>query len=1040
MITIIKAYTLSECMEAMANCISELESKGERNLIFCEDRLTLVAERAVVKNGGTFLTHVTTFARYLGAKTNCLTKQGSVMAVGQIMAKLQREDALKCFTTITGVGNNAGVIYETLAQFAASEITPEVLDSALPEIQSDTLRKKLADLSLIYKGYLDFLSNNSYMDESKYLSFLPQLLSSNKNLKDTNVFFVCYDSFTAQACQTLRAAFKGAKQVIGIFCAGEEDIYTNHALDVFKRTAKPFGKVEIKDCGLPLDGEAERLRSALFSPEALTREKISTDKIRIFEAEDKSTEAEFVAVQIKKALMENPKLRYRDFAVLLPSVSDYSLSLKRSFGEYGIPYFIDEKRSLKSHPLSRFLLDCFRVVKERFSTNSVQSLTENYFFGESGEYRNYLLKFANYRFGATKDIKQSEAVDALFNREKLEEGKARFDLATKRIPQNATGGKYCACVRQILEDFKAKDKLKDLEELTQDVAHKSYLSQIWDSLEKVLAEAEMLTRNTLLSVAEFSSILQNGLEAMEISLIPLKADAVFLGDISESRIEKVHTLFAMGMTDAVPKTVGDDSIVSDREIAEMKSVKALLEPTVAEVNLRSRESVCLNLCTFMERLYLSYATPSDGSEPTRSEIFRYIDGAFSGIAKQKQFTDEEYLIRCSALAPAVRQLLIKKVEGKKNSREYKENSETYSTLYHALDKLSVNKNDEYLIERDKQVCVERGEELFFRGGKLSPTLLENYFSCPFKNFIERGLKLKEREETTVLAVDSGNFIHELLESVTKKAEELSSEEELKAFALQTGAEIMEKPIYSAQSDTAPGKFFSKKLLEEGVEVSLAVYRQIKNSLFKVENTEMLVSTPEVYGRVDRFDGTDKFVRVIDYKTGSIDDDPTSYYVGKKLQLQLYMSSLKGERIPAAVFYFPASVGFGEEEGRFRMRGFINGDTEALKAGDINIQQDKLSEYFPAGIDKTSKWVLDETSFRNFLDYSIFLARQGAKELREGYIAPTPYEGACSYCKYGGMCGFNPDSCSQRAESTVNAKQIAEIARVTREGKEENNEQ
>ena len=54
MITIIKAYTLSECMEAMANCISELESKGERNLIFCEDRLTLVAERAVVKNGGTF--------------------------------------------------------------------------------------------------------------------------------------------------------------------------------------------------------------------------------------------------------------------------------------------------------------------------------------------------------------------------------------------------------------------------------------------------------------------------------------------------------------------------------------------------------------------------------------------------------------------------------------------------------------------------------------------------------------------------------------------------------------------------------------------------------------------------------------------------------------------------------------------------------------------------------------------------------------------------------------------------------------------------
>jgi ATP-dependent helicase/nuclease subunit B len=228
-------------------------------------------------------------------------------------------------------------------------------------------------------------------------------------------------------------------------------------------------------------------------------------------------------------------------------------------------------------------------------------------------------------------------------------------------------------------------------------------------------------------------------------------------------------------------------------------------------------------------------------------------------------------------------------------------------------------------------------------------------------------------------------------------------------------------------------------LEEGVEVSLAVYRQLKNSLFKVENTEMLVSTPEVYGRVDRLDGTEKFVRVIDYKTGAIDDDPTSYYVGKKLQLQLYMSSLKGERVPAGVFYFPASVNFGEEEGRFRMHGFVNGNAEALRAGDINIEEGKFSEYFPAGIDKTSKWVLEETAFRNFLDYSIFVARQGAKELKEGYIAPTPYEGACTYCKYGGMCGFNPDSCSQRAENTVSAKQIAEIARVTREGKEENNE-
>jgi ATP-dependent helicase/nuclease subunit B len=58
------------------------------------------------------------------------------------------------------------------------------------------------------------------------------------------------------------------------------------------------------------------------------------------------------------------------------------LALKKAFAEYRIPYFIDEKRSLLNHPLGKFLLDCFRVVRERFSSSAVQALTQNYFFGE----------------------------------------------------------------------------------------------------------------------------------------------------------------------------------------------------------------------------------------------------------------------------------------------------------------------------------------------------------------------------------------------------------------------------------------------------------------------------------------------------------------------------------------------------------------------------------------------------------------------------------------------------------------------------------
>ena len=125
---IVKAYTLSECMEAMASYANTYEASGGKNLIFCEDRLTLIAERALIKGtGGTFSSAVSTFARFLKTDGQAITKQGSVMAVGEVMTRLQREEKLQCFKTVAGIGNNAKSIYETLAQFSASAITPENL-------------------------------------------------------------------------------------------------------------------------------------------------------------------------------------------------------------------------------------------------------------------------------------------------------------------------------------------------------------------------------------------------------------------------------------------------------------------------------------------------------------------------------------------------------------------------------------------------------------------------------------------------------------------------------------------------------------------------------------------------------------------------------------------------------------------------------------------------------------------------------------------------------------------------------------------------
>jgi len=1035
---ILKAYTLSECMDAMAQYVAAYEQAGDKNLVFCEDRLTLIAERALARaTGGTFFSSVSTFARFLKTNEKSISKQGSVMAVGEVMTRLIREEKLRCFTTTAGVGNNAKCIYETLAQMSASEITPDVLKESLALLPDDMLKNKIEDLALIYEGYNRFLQENGFLDESKYLTLLPSRIKDMEDMKETNVFFLCFSSFTAQAAQTIRAAVESAKNVVGIFLTGEEDIYCNHAITTFKKVCSEYGKLHIREMGSPLDGAAELLRKGLFNPER-KGDRTSTDNVRIFEADDKTAETEYVAVQIRRAMQENPALRYRDFAALVPDVSAYALPIKKALGEYGIPYFIDEKKSLKRHPVSRFLLDCFRVVREKFSPISVQSLAQNLFFGESDEYRNYLLKFANYRGGAKREIKRGEAVETLFDIARLEDGRKRALLATENIKNKATGRGYCNAVRKILDDFSVKEKLEDLENAVDDLSQKGYLSQIYYALTAVLEEAELLTGDREMTVAEFEAVLQDGLDATEISLIPLKTDAVFVGDIADSRIEKVNVLFALGLTEEVPRCGNDTAIVSDKEIERLAEVQTRLEPTVAEVNLRSRESVCLNLCTFLDRLYLSYPLAADGSEPATSDIFRYVDRIFcnaSGgkLQRRKKAATKDFAYRCSAVAPAIRQLLIEKNEYEQRREDTRRE---YSSLYAALDKLSIHEQDDYLAERTGQVCVENGEKLFFHDGKISPTALEGYFSCPFRHFAERGLKLKTRDEAAVLAVDTGNFIHDLLQRVANAVAKIETEEKLREYALEVGAELLQKSVYTMQQDTASGNYFSEKLLQEGADVAVAAYRQIKHSDFVVEDTEKTVETNEFHGKVDRVDGTEKFIRVIDYKTGKIDDSAASYYTGRKLQMELYMSALKGERVPAGVFYFPASVEYSDDtDGKFRMKGFLNGDTEALKCGDRDITEDKKSEYFAASLKNSAlaKKVMDEETFRDFLDYSVHVARQGAKELKEGYIAPSPYAGNCEYCQYGGMCGFDKDVFETRKESDIDPKTIAEIARELREG-------
>ena len=1074
MIKLIHAYTLSECLDALANEIVAREALGQKNVIFCEDRLTLVAERALMRVlGGTFLTQVTTFSRFLKTKEKILSREGSVMAVGEIMLRLQEEKELKCFVSSASVVSGAKCIYEQLAQFGASELSPEDVKRSAEMLPEDALKNKMSDLAIIYEKYDEFLRKEGYLDEGKYLTLLPDCIKNTPSMSETNVFFLCHPSFTKQAKRTLWATFESARDTIGIFVAGGEEIYTNQAYAAFEDLAQNYassGRTVLRkmNAGSPLEGEAEHLRKTLFSTEALggNTVPVETDAIRVIAAADKIGEAECVAAYIRKALMENPELHYRDFSVLTPSVSEYTLAVRKAFSEYGIPYSMDERISLKQHPLAKFILAVMDAVREGYSPVSVDAIAKNIFFGDGDGYRNYLLKFGNYRKGVFapiklpygQDAKEKAKFEQAYGTEEMLKGcKAKMESALSLFGGERYGRQYCESVRTLMKTFDAEKVLADLLAQAEDEGMRSYLTQIEKKLKGVLAEAELLVGGKLVSLDNFYTLLADGLEATEIAPNPLRLDAVFVGDLTDSRIERTRVLFALGMTDAVPRASDDANLITDQDKLKLKEIQAVLEPMVEEVNMRNRESMALNLCTFTDALYLLYSLGSNGEEPALSDVFRYVGevfktGAGLHIPHEKGVAKADFAYLCSAVAPSVRQLLVEKnAYDERKSDSLKE----YSSLHEALSRQgALPAAIEGKVETEK--FLARGEKVFMPEGRVSPSLLEKYFSCPYQCFASYGLHLEERQEQAVLAVDTGNFIHKLLEVVMKelrgmfKKEEREKnkefdEEKFVQLVEAKGRELMTNEKLLPKEDTLAGVYSTEKLLAEGVQVATVVFKQLLDSAFTDVICEREIKTSEMKGQVDRVDENDEYFRVVDYKTGSIQDEVKDYYAGLKLQMELYMSALRKEtdKIPAAVFYFPASVGYADtDEGRFRMRGFLNSDAGAVKAGDATLTGAEKSQHFDAGLQqKKPGKAMPGDMFLHFLDYADYVSATAKEELKRGFIAPSPVQrdsghNACTWCKFGGMCGFHKDRLAFRKLSSVSSEEVVEVVKAEKEKEKE----
>lgn len=997
MAKVIGAPTTDDVLSALSAAVAKCEERGEKNLVFCEDSLTLLAERAVLATtGGTFLTEVTTFARFLSGNGKVLSKHGSVMALSFILSSCEKQ--LSCF----GAGA-AETVYETLAQLAASRVDAEQLRLGAAATEG-TLRAKLEDLALLSEKYARFLADNDLLDESGYLLLLPEKIE--KELSGVNVFFVAFSSFTRQAAEGIRAAAEHARSVTGIFCAGKEPLYTNEAARVFREVCSEVGDTQSFMQKSSLPDDAERVRRSLFSPEVFFQPPACSERVHVFSVRDETEEANTVCALVKKHVSLGK--RYRDIVVLSPDESS-RLVLEKAFSAYRIPYFTDRKRPFSRHPFVRFVVSILRAVGDGGRPDSVDAVAANVCFGDAQGYRNYLLRYGNWRGGYRREIR--EDVSELFGEtDILRACRERMLAVTSLFPLKATASTYAERIAQLRKMVDADAVMDELAGKLEG-AERSFLRL--DRLDELLSET--VVGEKIFTAREFAALFESGASAFKTAMIPSNADTLFLGDATDSRFARAKVLFLTGMTDALPRTGEDASVITDAEMSRLAALEVNVEPAISVVNARARENFALNACAFSETLYVSRPLKLRGAETSAGEAYSYFSKLFPPEPSPELFPYD-----CSERVPALMRLLSAKAdfeEGKSNDVKL------FSSIWSALAEQTGEEPLRAVTEGNEKSDVPEAARIYF-AKETSPTLLESYFACPYAGFMKHVLSLKEREEGALLARDAGTFVHMVLERMGEDWTKLSSEADCRALARNKAIELIAEDKYAAFGDTAQSRYASERLISECECVAAAVYASVHGSAFSDCRNERKVRIPELglAGRADRIDSAGEYVRIVDYKTGHFDASPTAYYTGRSLQLELYLLAASQGKKPAGAFYFPAKDEFSSpDDGKFRMKGFYNTAAEQL----LDCENGASGVLFEGGARGMS-----EEDFGDFLRYGDLVAARAQKEMRAGNVRPSPYDDQCEYCAYHGACGFVGEARKQESVRCAN------IVAAVREAKEE----
>ena len=963
--------------------------------------------------GGTFNTEVYSFGNFLRAKKTfdkVLSKEGSAMAVKRILSY----SALSCFkaskTTL------APTLYELIMQLKSAKVSPEDVAFASGGVDG-ILKNKLTDIAEVYSKYESFILNSGFEDQSSMLSYLPEVIESSEEIKGANVFVIGFSGFTAQIRGAIDKLIDTAASFTAVLTEGDNPL-------VFVNETAAFIRRHCKEKHLPMleerllsdySAQGKLLVDNLFYPVGPTQPKNSKTKslpeadgkVYYYPAPSAEKEIERVA-EVIKGLVSSGECRYRDITLAVPNTADYGDYVRTHFAALDIPFFIDERKKPDNHPLITLILSYATAFIKNLERKALSAYFKNPIFCDdrelSDKFENYVIKY-NVNYGKIKEpFKFSDGKEDLTA---LESFRVKVVSCFDRFD-----------VRGLMEKLSAEQKIEEFTErleLAGEHTEAEVNKQVYTAVVKILDQMDMLLSDVKMSVREYKAVFSSGISALELSIIPQYNDAVFVGKYKEVALAKAKYLFAVGLTGAVPEVRADVSLLSDGDIDCLENLKVMIEPKIKVVNQRVRENFTLALSAFSDGLFLSYPVSAiDGKKNDRCEALDLCEKLF----KLKPFVcGNGYMTEKQGVRTFAREC-----------GEFYDGTLSDFTLassfYSAIDG---GKAKSVLDRANKEIKVklDDGAKVLI-GKETSPTTIEDYYKCPYRAFLAHSVRLVRRDDGAVNALSVGNIMHDIFRYYAQNIGSVKDKESSDALFERVKDKVLERDEYKKYLADSATRSTVKRVLRESKKYCFNTYSTFKNSAFTVAKTEASFGVGKDYppvpllggkvnlkGKIDRVDESDKYFRVMDYKTGTADATDTTLFAGLKLQLYLYAAAVQakyadGEKKPAGLYYLPVSDKFEKPDSKVKPLavGRTLNTEEAILAQDGNFFEQGQSEFLPVKTDKNGKVKngSEKEQMSAFIDYAVSVSSLAVKRMEEGVIVPSPYQGTCDYCDYKALCG------------------------------------